>query len=49
MVLSLENNLYSCYERARVWIESHKLTDGEPIEIRRAKAFLVDVYDGELI
>lgn len=45
-----------CYERARIWTESHKKTEGEPMAIRRAKAFLatceglpVNIYDGELI
>jgi formate C-acetyltransferase len=45
-----------CYERARIWTESHKNTEGESMEIRRAKAFLasceglpVNIYDGELI
>lgn len=45
-----------CYERARIWTDSHKKTECEPIEIRRAKAFLaaceglpVNIYDGELI
>ncbi len=30
-----------CYERARTWTESHKETEGEPIAIRRAKAFFL--------
>lgn len=45
-----------CYERARIWTESHKETEGEPIAIRRAKAFLatanelpVNIFEGELI
>ncbi|MBN2899609.1 MAG: pyruvate formate lyase family protein, partial [Clostridia bacterium] len=44
------------YERARLWTESHKETEGEPIPIRRAKAFkkaceelLVTIFDDELI
>lgn len=44
------------YERARLWTESHKMTEGEPIPIRRAKAFkktceelVVTIFDGELI
>lgn len=28
-----------CYERARIFTESHKKTEGEAICIRRAKAF----------
>jgi len=45
----------SC-ERARIWTESHKKTEGESIPIRRAKAFKatceqleVTIFDGELI
>lgn len=44
------------YERARIWTESHKKTEGESIPIRRAKAFRdtceqleVTIFDGELI
>ncbi len=44
------------YERARIWTESHKRTEGEPVCIRRAKAFYdtcneleVKIFDGELI
>lgn len=44
------------YERARIWTESHKKTEGEAVEIRRAKAFKetcenleVAIFDGELI
>lgn len=44
------------YERARIWTESHKRTEGEAIPIRRAKAFRdtceqldVNIFDGELI
>lgn len=44
------------YERARLWTESHKTTEGEAIPIRRAKAFkktceelIVSIFDGELI
>jgi len=45
-----------CIERSRIWTESHKQTEGEPIAIRRAKAFLaacqelpVNIFEGELI
>ncbi|WP_312700278.1 formate C-acetyltransferase/glycerol dehydratase family glycyl radical enzyme [Sedimentibacter sp.] len=44
------------YERARIWTESHKRTEGEAVPIRRAKAFKdtceqleVQIFDGELI
>jgi choline trimethylamine-lyase len=44
------------YERARIWTESHKKTEGESVPIRRAKAFRdtceqigVNIFDGELI
>jgi formate C-acetyltransferase len=44
------------YERARIWTESHKKTEGESIPIRRAKAFKdtceqidVNIFQGELI
>ena len=44
------------YERARIWTESHKKTEGESVPIRRAKAFKdtceqldINIFDGELI
>ena len=44
------------YERARIWTESHKNTEGESVPIRRAKAFKdtceqleVKIFDGEII
>lgn len=44
------------YERARIWTESHKKTEGESVVIRRAKAFRdtceqidVTIFQGELI
>lgn len=44
------------YERARIWTESHKKTEGKSIPIRRATAFKdtceqldVQIFDGELI
>ena len=44
------------YERARIWTEAYKKTDGEPMIIRRAKAFgavceqlAVTIFPGELI
>ncbi len=44
------------YERARIWTESHKKTEGESIPVRRAKAFKdtcqqleVKIFDGEII
>lgn len=44
------------YERARIWTESHKKTEGESVVIRRAKAFKdtceqieVTIFEGELI
>ncbi|TGE34795.1 formate C-acetyltransferase/glycerol dehydratase family glycyl radical enzyme [Desulfosporosinus fructosivorans] len=44
------------YERARIWTESHKKTEGEAVPIRRAKAFRdtcqqidVNIFAGELI
>ncbi len=44
------------YERARIWTESHKRTEGEALAIRRAKAFKdtceqieVNIFEGELI
>lgn len=43
-------------ERARIWTESHKKTEGESVPIRRAKAFRdtceqldITIFDGELI
>jgi choline trimethylamine-lyase len=45
-----------CTERARIWTESHRRTEGEPVAIRRAKAFRaaceqlpVQIFEGELI
>jgi len=44
------------YERARIWTESHKKTEGHSVPIRRAVAFkdaceqlAVNIYDDELI
>ncbi len=44
------------YERARIWTESHKRTEGQSTPIRRATAFKdaceqldVNIFDGELI
>lgn len=44
------------YERARIWTESHKKTEGQSIPLRRAIAFRdtceqldVKIFDGELI
>lgn len=44
------------YERARIWTESHKKTEGQSVVIRRAKAFRdtceqidVNIFKGELI
>lgn len=44
------------YERARIWTESHKKTEGQSIPVRRAKAFKdtceqleINIFDGELI
>lgn len=44
------------YERARIWTESHKSTEGESTPIRRAKAFKdtckqlkINIFEGELI
>ena len=44
------------YERAKIWTQSHKKTEGQPVAIRRAQAFLdtcrelpVTIFDGELI
>ncbi|MCD8015434.1 MAG: formate C-acetyltransferase/glycerol dehydratase family glycyl radical enzyme [Lachnospiraceae bacterium] len=43
-------------DRARIWTESHKRTEGQPVCIRRAQAFYdtcaelgVHIFDGELI
>ena len=45
-----------CYERARIFTESHKRTEGQPIPIRRAQAFYdfcnefeVRIFEDELI
>jgi formate C-acetyltransferase len=45
-----------CYDRADLWTRSHQETEGEPIEIRRAKAFLkacselpVNIFEDELL
>lgn len=45
-----------CYDRADLWTRSHQETEGEPIEIRRAKAFLkacselpVQIFEDELL
>jgi formate C-acetyltransferase len=47
---------FLCVERARYWTESWKQTEGEPVEIRRAKALKnvfdkmsIYIFDGELI
>lgn len=44
------------YERARIWTQSHKKSEGESIPIRRSKAFKdtceeldVNIFEGELI
>ena len=44
------------YERARIWTESHKRTEGLPVCIRRARAFYdccaelgVHIFEGELV
>ena len=44
------------YERAKIWTESHKSTEGQAVPIRRAKAFKdtcrlldVNIFEGELI
>lgn len=44
------------YERARIWTESHKRTEGKPVAIRRAQAFYdtcnelcVTIFEGELL
>ena len=43
-------------QRARIWTESHKATEGKPVAIRRAQAFYdccdrleVHIFDGELV
>ena len=45
-----------CFERADLWTRSHQETEGQPIEIRRAKAFLkacrslpVQIFEDELL
>lgn len=45
-----------CFERAKIWTESHIETEGETISIQRSKAFFkackelpINVYEGELI
>lgn len=45
-----------CYERARIFTESHKLTEGQPVALRRAQAFYdfcdqfdVRIFEDELI
>lgn len=45
-----------CVERSRIWTQSHKKTQGQAVELRRAQAFLdtcrelpVNIYEGELI
>lgn len=45
-----------CYERARIFTESHKKTEGLPVPIRRAQAlydfctqFKVQIFEDELI
>ena len=45
-----------CYERARIFTESHKRTEGQPIAIRRAQAFYdfcnefeVRIFEDELL
>jgi formate C-acetyltransferase len=47
---------FVCYERARIWTESHKTTEDEAVAVRRAKAFLaaceqlpVNIYDNEIV
>ena len=44
------------YERAKIWTESHKKTEGQPVCIRRAQAFYdtcdqlgVHIFEGELV
>lgn len=44
------------YERARIWTESHKRTEGQPVAIRHAQAFYdtcnelcVNIFPDELI
>ena len=43
-------------QRARIWTDSHKATEGKPVAIRRAQAFYdccdrleVHIFDGELV
>ena len=43
-------------QRAKIWTESHKATEGKPVAIRRAQAFYdccdrleVHIFDGELV
>jgi len=45
-----------CYERARIFTESHKRTEGKPVAVRRAQAFYdfcnqfdVQIFEDELI
>ncbi|MGF6991545.1 pyruvate formate-lyase/glycerol dehydratase family glycyl radical enzyme [Lachnospiraceae bacterium PM6-15] len=45
-----------CIERARIYTESHKRTEGQPVAIRRARAFYdfcqefaVEIFDDELV
>lgn len=45
-----------CVERAHIWTESHRKTEGEPVALRRAKAFKetcerlpVHIFEDELI
>ena len=47
---------YVSYERALIWTESHRKTEGLPIAIRRAQAFYdccdqigVHIFEGELL
>jgi formate C-acetyltransferase len=58
--IAKKNYIYSkssiSYERARLWTESHKETEGQAVAIRRAKAFkktcqelVVTIFQGELI
>ncbi|MDD3570221.1 MAG: pyruvate formate lyase family protein, partial [Lachnospiraceae bacterium] len=44
------------YERSLIWTESHKMTEGLPVSIRRAQAFYdccqqlgVHIFEGELV
>ena len=43
-------------QRAKIWTDSHKATEGKPVAIRRAQAFYdccdrleVHIFDGELV